>query len=71
MTIRLDEAQNKALTARARAAGLTRSALVRELIAKGLEEKPLGRRVGHLKGRLDLRSPRTGWSRRIKDRNWR
>jgi metal-responsive CopG/Arc/MetJ family transcriptional regulator len=71
LTIRLDRAQDEALTARARALGKTRSELVRELIEQGLEERPLGRRIGHLKGRLDVPSPRTGWQKRIKERNWR
>jgi hypothetical protein len=51
--------------------GKTKSELVRELIDKGLEEQPLGRRIGHLKGRLGLPEPKAGWQRRIKDRNWR
>jgi hypothetical protein len=67
----LDRAQDEALTARAKLMGKTRSELVRELIERGLEERPLGRRIGHLKGRLDLPTPREGWQRRIKDRNWR
>jgi len=71
VTIRLDRAQDEALTARARAQGKTRSQLVRELIDQGLEEHPLGRRIGHLKGRLEVPSPKAGWQRRIKERNWR
>lgn len=71
LTIRLDRAQDAALTARARAQGKTRSAVVRELIDQGLEKRPLGRRIGHLKGRLDVSSPKTAWQRRIKERNWR
>ena len=71
LTIRLGHAQDEALTARAREMRKTRSELVRELIERGLEERPLGRRIGHLKGRLDLPLPKAGWQRRIKDRNWR
>jgi len=71
LTIRLDRAQDEALSARARALGKTRSELVRELIDRGLEERALGRRIGHLKGRLDLSASKGGWQRRIKDRNWR
>jgi hypothetical protein len=71
LTIRLPESQDLALTRRAKAVGRTRSALVRELIDLGLQEQPLGERVGHLKGRLAL--PRDGktWRRQIKNRNWR
>jgi ribbon-helix-helix CopG family protein len=71
LTIRLDEEQDRALTERAAILGKTKSELVRELIDKGLEEQPLGRRIGHLKGRLGLSAPKAGWQRRMKDRNWR
>jgi hypothetical protein len=71
LTIRIDRAQDEALTARAKAQGRTRSALVRDLIDQGLQDRPLGRSIGHLKGRLGLASPKAGWQRRIKERNWR
>lgn len=71
LTIRIDKAQDQALTERANALGQTRSVLVRALIAKGLDEQPLGSRIGHLKGRLELATPRTELGRRIKKRNWR
>jgi hypothetical protein len=41
------------------------------LIEKGLEEQPLGHRVGHLKGVLDFPEPKDALRRRIKERNWR
>lgn len=71
LTIRLRDEQDEALAKRARALGRTRSAVVRELIDRGLKEPPLGRRVGHLKGRLHLSQPASGWPRHLKDRNWR
>jgi hypothetical protein len=71
LTIRLDRSQDERLTARSKATGKTRSALVRELIDQGLDERPLGRRIGHLKGRLDVPAPKAGWPRGIKERNWR
>jgi hypothetical protein len=71
LTIRLDKEQDDALTERAEALGQTRSELVRALIAKGLEEQPVGERVGHLRGHLALPAPATTWARRIKRRNWR
>ncbi len=71
LTIRLNHAQHYALTARAKVLGKTRSDVVRELIDNGLEERPLGRRIGHLKGCLDVPPPKSGWPRRIKERNWR
>jgi Ribbon-helix-helix protein, copG family len=71
LTVRLGRAQDEQLTARAKVTGQTRSELVRDLIDRGLEERPLGRRIGHLKGRLDVPPPKAGWPRRIKGRNWR
>jgi hypothetical protein len=71
LTIRLDGAQDRALTRRAKALGKTRSELVRELIEKGLEEQPLGRSIGRLKGVLDLPEPKDALRRRIKEHNWR
>jgi hypothetical protein len=71
LTIRIDPAQDATLTARAKAQGVTRSTLVREFIDQGLEERPLGRSIGHLKGRLALPTPTGGWRRRLKERNWR
>jgi hypothetical protein len=67
----LDRVQDQRLTARSKVTGKTRSELVRELIDQGLDERPMGRRIGHLKGRLDVPSPKVGWPRQIKDRNWR
>jgi hypothetical protein len=71
LTIRLDATQDEALTRRAAALGRTRSDLVRELIARGLDQQPLGRSVAHLRGRLAVSPPSTGWRKRIKSRNWR
>jgi len=71
VTVRLDRSQDERLTARCKATGKTRSALVRELIDQGLDERPLGRRIGHLTGRLDVPAPKTGWPKRIKESNWR
>lgn len=71
LTIRLTRAQNERLTARSKVTGKTRSELVRELIDQGLDDRPLGRRIGHLKGLFDLAPPKGGWPRQITDRNWR
>ena len=71
ITVRLAEAQDEALTRRARALGRTRSDLVRELIDRGLEQQPLERTIGHLKGRFGLSRSATGWRKHIKERNWR
>lgn len=71
LTIRLNKEQDLALTRRAKALGKTRSEVVRELIERGLDEEPLGRRIAHLKGVLSLHDPKEPARRRIKERNWR
>ena len=71
LTIRLSKEQDAALSQRAKALGKTRSELVRELIDNGLEEQPLGRRIGHLKGSLQLSESMDPLRRRIRERNWR
>ena len=71
LTIRLDKDQDAALSRRAKALGKTRSELVRELIGKGLEEQPLGRKIGHLKGVLNMPDSKDALRRRIKERIWR
>ena len=71
LTIRIDKAQDDALTRRAKALGKTRSEVVRELIDRGLEEQTLGQRIGHLKGILEMPEPKDAMRRRIKQRNWR
>lgn len=71
LTIRLADSQDEALTRRARALGRTRSDLVRELIDRGLEEQPIGRHIGQLSGRLKLAPAKTGWRKRLRERNWR
>jgi Flp pilus assembly CpaF family ATPase len=71
LTLRLGKEQDVALTRRAKAIGKTRSAVVRDLIDKALADRPMRRRVGHLKGRVELPRSRSGWRRDLKDRNWR
>ena len=71
LTIRLNKDQDRALSRRAKALGKSRSEVVRELIAKGLEEQPLGQKIAHLKGILNAFSSKDPVRRRIKERNWR
>jgi hypothetical protein len=49
----------------------TRSELVRELIDRGLDEQPMARSIGHLKGRLSLSNKKGNWREHIRERNWR
>jgi hypothetical protein len=71
ITVRIDSRKDKALALRARASGKTKSDVIRELIDKLLEPEPLGRRVAHLAGSVELPSPTGSLQRRLKSRNWR
>ena len=74
MTVRLDEALREALELRAKASRKTLSEVVRDTLREALDERPLGERIGHLRGILDI-DPDVDlddpWRRQIKERNWR
>ena len=72
LTVRTDESLREALRLRAAAQGKTVSTLVREILEEALMERPIGSRVGHLKGRLAM--PEDGedpWRQQLRKRNWR
>ncbi len=72
ITIRADEPLRKLLEKRAAASGKSLSALVREILENAVAARPVGRRAGHLKGRLRLpRGTSDAWRKTIRDRNWR
>lgn len=71
VTVRLDEPLRAALESRAQATGTTISEVVRETLREALAERPLGERIGHLKGILELESGDDPWRCQIKERNWR
>ena len=73
VTVRLDESLREALEVRAQATGNTISEVVRDTLREALAERPLGERVGHLKGILELEveADDDPWRRQIKERNWR
>src|SRR5258706_11823259 len=69
LSIQADEELQAALQERADLQGKTVSDLAREILREAIAQRPLGERVGHLRGRLELPStqptPRTehgpGW----------
>ena len=76
ITIRTEDLLRKRLEERAAATGTTLSALVREILENAVAERSLGRRAGHLKGRLTLPSDgpsneSSNWENAIRNRNWR
>lgn len=72
VTIRTDEALRAALEERARVRGTTLSEVAREILRNAVEEQPLERRTGHLRGKLNLRQPsEEAWRKVLRERNWR
>ena len=73
VTVRLDESLREALEVRAQATGSPISEVVRDTLREALAERPLGERIGHLKGILELEveAGDDPWRRQIKERNWR
>ena len=75
LTIRLSMEQREALRRSAKALKKTESELIRDLLARDLDVRTLGERVGHLAGSIDSskRTPRAVDSFRetIRRHNWR
>lgn len=72
LTIRTDPGLKDVLTRRAKAQGKTASELAREILAEALAEKPLGERVGHLRGKLQATATSSdAWRASLRARNWR
>jgi plasmid stability protein len=72
LTIRADERLRAALAQRARVQGKTLSAVAREILEAAVQERLLGQRTAHLKGRVRLRRKQTdAWRKALADRNWR
>ncbi|MCP4661200.1 MAG: hypothetical protein GY856_37835, partial [bacterium] len=62
----------RALRERAEAQGKTIPEIARQILSQVLLEPPLGRRTGHLKGKLELPPARhDAWRDELRARNWR
>lgn len=72
ITIRTDEKLRAALEQRAREQGKSISVLMREILARSLEDSPMNSRSSHLRGALNLggKAPEP-WRARLAERNWR
>lgn len=71
LTIPADESLERALRERAEAQGKTIPEMAREILSQALLEPSVGRRTEHLKGRLELPSPRhDSWREELRGRNW-
>lgn len=72
LTIRTDEKLREALQKRAATQGKTVSELAREILSEAVAERPLAERIGHLRGKLDLKkSTSDPWRKHLRERNWR
>jgi predicted transcriptional regulator len=72
ITIRTDKSLRDALARRAKAQRKTVSHVVREILEDALVERPLGEKIGRLRGGLRVAEPPVGsWQRQIRERNWR
>ena len=72
LTVRTDDALRDALSRRAVELGITVSEVVREILEAELVDRPLGERIGAIRGGLTLvPDDGDGWRRRIRERNWR
>jgi hypothetical protein len=72
LTFRLDKSQRQKLRAQAKALGKTESEILRQMLDRELDARPLSERIGHLKGALgkQIRKP-DAWLRELRARNWR
>lgn len=71
IAVRVDPELENALEERARALGCTMSDVVRQALREALAERPLGERVGDLRGSLQLGGDDDAWRRQLRARNWR
>ena len=72
ITVRTDEVLRDALEQRAAAEGRSLSEVARDVLRNALTERPLQTRVGHLRGRLDLRRvARQEWQESLRGHNRR
>jgi hypothetical protein len=75
LTIRLPKDQREALKRSAKALKKTESEYIRDLLARDLDTRTIGKRIGHLAGSLDSSEARTlrddSFRQRIRKQNWR
>jgi predicted DNA-binding protein len=72
LTFRLSESHRKKLERRAASLGMTVSEYIRELLARALDDRPLGERISHITGSLRLGKVQSdAWAEDIRKQNWR
>jgi hypothetical protein len=74
ISIRIDDALRHALEEEAARSGRTVSSVVRDELRSAFanRERPLGERIGHLRGIIDAPvDDDDPWRKQIRERNWR
>ncbi len=72
LTIRLEKKLREKLRRKAKVLGKSESAFVRELVDSAIDDRPMGERIGHLKGILSSKGVKLeGWRKVIYEHNWR
>ncbi len=71
LAIPTDEKLHEALQARALLQGRTVVDLVQEILSEALAERPLGERIGHLRGQLHLQQDSDPWREHLRKSNSR
>ena len=72
LTFRMEKEQREKLRKRAAALGKSESELLREILDRELDERPLSERIGHLAGSISLpRDKGDEWAKHIRKQNWR
>jgi hypothetical protein len=71
LTIRFKKGQREKLRRRAKILGKTESAFVRELVERSIDDRPMSERLKGLKTLSFKNVKLEGWSKTIRDHNWR
>jgi hypothetical protein len=72
LTFRLDVEQREKLKSKARLLGQSESEILRDILRREIEERPMSLALKKLKGTLSLKGKQTkGWRQAIQQRNWR
>ena len=71
LSIHTDEKLHEALQARALLQGKTVPDLVQEILSEALQERPLGERIGHLRGQLLFQQDSDPWRQHLRKSNFR
>jgi hypothetical protein len=71
-TFRISAKQRAKLRRRAKLFGQSEAELLREILDRELDDRPMGERIGHLAGTVSLKGVRLDpWRAQIRKRNWR